>query len=314
LKFLLNLDENKIFNIWPAGVSQMNKIYNNNASAIYPKNYFDSDITVSLVEAMTPIDFRLPQSEYFGIDFSSLTENYLTLKYARGTDYEKKKKETLETIHHIAEKLYRNLQEVGYSSDELYRIKEIIKEQRKIVRSTRLYKDLQSSYRNIHLYVDLNNDPRVIETAYPRFRNKIFELIAYGNIKKGVINYDTDRNVVQVKDTSLRKGVFLEGMEFLECFIEAELQDCLVENCKIRSSTLIDSDVLSNNNIKYSRIKNCNFMGFENNISHTFIDNSLKKIILANLTECVVRKGTVSLESEVDKKTEFIKNKIKKQL
>lgn len=311
-KFLLNLDEKKIFDLWPASYSKANKVYESDAALIYPKNYFDSEITLSLIETMNPVSFKIPRSRYMGIDFQNLPNNYITINYISGKNYQNIKKNAVGIVNHVVEKLYETLQHNNYTKEEIFKINKIIEKQKDIIRSTRSAQRLVENYNNINLYVDLSNDPRVIEGAYPKFRAKVFELIAYGNLKRGVLNFDSDTNKLQVKNGSIRKGIMLEDMEFFECLIEGEFENCLFENCKIRSSKLTESTVVSNNEARYTYFKDCPFIGEANEIRLSYFDNSPDMIINGSLYECIVRRGAVSIESEVDDNTEFVERRLKR--
>jgi len=127
-----------------------------------------------------------------------------------------------------------------------------------------------------------------------------------GGITEAVINYDTRRKVVQIKDAILKKSILVEGVEFYQSSIEADAKNCLFEGCTIRNSKLNECTIFSNNSIKNSKIIDCDYLGGANEISSSYLDNSEKKVINAELKECLVNRGKFSMSSSIDKKTKVL--------
>ena len=126
-------------------------------------------------------------------------------------------------------------------------------------------------------------------------------------MNKAVINFDTARKRIQVKDARIKKGFSLSDMDFFNCHIEADLENCLFEQCVIRNSNMRDSDLHSNNDIKYSKIFDCKYGGYLNEIKSSSIYSNMDIIINADLHNCIVFDGNFSQESKIDSKTELIK-------
>jgi len=79
-KYILNLDEAKIFDLWPSAKSRIQKIYKNSVLNIYPKNKFISEASLDYANPSSPFDFNLPFSKYFGLNFTKLPNNYLEVR------------------------------------------------------------------------------------------------------------------------------------------------------------------------------------------------------------------------------------------
>jgi hypothetical protein len=182
----------------------------------------------------------------------------------------------------------------------------MLEKYQRVIDSTKTYEIFKHSYPDIHLYVDLTNHKFLIESNYIAIRNKLFELITCCEMEKAVINFDTARKRVQVKEARIKKGFSLNNMDFFECYIEGDIKDCLFENCKIRNSNLQDNMIYSNNDIKYSNLANCKYGGFLNEIKSSYIVSNPNDIINANLSNCIVLNGNFSQESKIDKYTELI--------
>lgn len=307
-KYILNLNEGKIFDLWPSAKSRIQKIYKNSVLNIYPKNKFIAETSIEYANPASPTDFNLPYSKYFGLNFTKLPNNYLEVRYAGGKDYEKKKHEAVELINYMAESLYETLQNNNtYTVNEKMKISEFMKSRKDIVLSVKTYENFVRNFPNIQLMVDLKTDPRIVESNYSNLREPLFDLITTGNLSDGLVNYDTNEKRIQVRDASLKECFSIGRLDLINCYVEGEISGCRLFECKVRSSRLMDSLLIDKNDIRYSYLKECSFhQGGENRVELTFIKSKPEHIIYAELKECIVRSGTVSLDSKVDSKTEFI--------
>lgn len=312
-KYILSLNEERIFELWPSAKSKIQKIYKNSVSNIYPKNKFISETAFNYSNAESPTDFAYPQSKYFGLNFEKLREGYLEIRYAGGLDYQVKRSSATTLINYIAESLCHTLQSnYRYSVDEQRKINEIQKQQRETTLATKTYENFVQNYPKIELYVDLMDDPRIVNSNYLNMRDKIFELLTYGKMEKGKINYDTETGRTQLKDSTIKEGFGINGIDIISCSIEAEITDCRLFECKVRSSNLIDCKILTSNDIRYSYLSECSFeKGGVNRIDMSYLKCSPSCIIYSDLNECVVNSGIISLDAKVDNKTEIISRNTK---
>lgn len=307
-KCILSLNEERIFEMWPSAKSRVQRIYKNPVTNIYPKDKFISESAMQYSKPGNPMDFAYPQSKYFGLNFEKLREGYLEIRYAGGPEYQLRRADATNLINYMAETLHSTLlNNSAYSVDEQRKINEVVKIQRANTLALKTYENFVKNFPEIELYIDLKNDPRIVESNYLNLRESLFDLITYGKVKKGQVNYDTQTKRVQVKDTSIKEGFALHDLDFINCSIEAELSNCLLFGCKVRSSRLAECKVITDNDIRYSHLENCLFeRGTANRIDLSYISNSDHGVIYADLNECIVRAGTVALESKVDSKTEIL--------
>ena len=309
-KYLLGIKEEELFKMWPAKDNETGKIYQNHFQYIQPKDIYNTIVSERFIEKMNPVEFNFPESDFFANNFSELSREQLVVKYISGKEYTRKKKESVDTINLVIEHLYDTLlHNYEYTIDERRKITGIVNEFKNSINGTRSYLNFKMIYPNIDLYVDLKSDPYLIEANYQTIRDKIFKVIVGGGIKEGVINYDTRRKSVQIKDVVLKKSILIEGIEFYQCEIEADAKNCLFEGCTIRNSKLVECSVFSNNTIKNSKILDCDYLGQSNKIVRSYLDNSDKKMINADLSECLVNHGHFTLNSTLDKKTKLINRK-----
>jgi hypothetical protein len=306
LKFILNLDEAKVYDLWPSALNKTQKPYKGSVSFIYPKNRFIAETTLAVKP--DPTQFQIPQSKYFGLNFQKLSEGYLDIRYAGGQSYQDKKAQAVELINYLAELSYSVLEKNNeYTLAEKQQVSSILEKQKSTLLAIKTPQNFRASFPNIAMYVDLRSDMPIIEANYENLKEKVFELIAFGNLKSGVINYDTNTKKIQVKDAKLKEGFGISGVELFNCIIEGEVTDCLIYGCKLKSSLIRESIIYSNNEIRHSLLKNCSFQrDGVNLIAGSYLDIKSENPIFAELKECIVRSGTLSYNSVADNKTEFV--------
>jgi len=314
-KYILNLNEAKIFEMWPSATTRIQKIYKNSVLNIYPKSKFVTESGLAYSYPSSPLDFNLPHAKYFGINFTKLSNNYLEIRYAGGKGYETKKREAVGLINYIAESIYETLQKNSeYSNAETRKISDLLEKNRAILNSVKTYENFIKAYPEIELFVDLRNDPRIVESNYSNLKEKLFELVTTGNLKKGTVNFDTEKHRIQLKDSNLKRAFSTSGIDLVNCTIEGEISECELYGCKVRSSHVRDSVILTGNDIRYSYIRGCTFIKEgRNRIDLSFIKNEPGTQIYSDLNECIVRSGTVGLNCKVDSKTEFIEELVANQ-
>jgi hypothetical protein len=306
-KYILNLDENQIFEWWPNIASDKQKIYQSKSIFVYPKQLYSSRLTGSLLEKANSMEYNFPESSNFGTDFTSIDKGYLRVKYAGGKNYQKKKQETVDLVNYTSKHLYETLKNnFSFDINEKRKIDRLLEKYQHVIDSTKDYDTFKYKYPDIDLHVDLRKHSFLVESNYQSIRNKLFELISCCEMEKAIINYDTARKRVQVKDAKIKKGFSLSSIDFFNCHVEADVNDCLFEQCHIRNSNIVNSTLYSNNDVKYSKISNCTYGGYLNEIKSSSIYSSRDKLINANLSNCIVFNGNFSQESTIDQKTELI--------
>lgn len=306
LKFVLNLDEAKIYNLWPNSLNKTQKPFRGSVNFIYPKNKFIAETT--LAYKPDPTQFQIPQSKYFGLNFKKLAEGYLEIRYAGGKDYQTKKSQAVDLVNYLAELSHAVLENnFEYTLAEKQTIVSILENHKKISAAIKTPQKFRDSFPNLSLYVDLRSELPILEANYDAIKDKLFELIAMGNIESGIINYDTQTQKVQIKEAKINKGFGIKGVELFNCIIEGEVSECLLYGCKVKSSMIKESQIYTNNEIRHSILKNCSFQrDGVNLIAGSYLDIKPENHIFAELKECIVKSGTLSYNSVADNKTEFV--------
>lgn len=307
VKYLLGLNEKRLFELWPQPENDRRLVYQNQINYIRPKRLYETILSPNVVKRANLMDLNLPESEFFGNDFSEISKGKLSINYIGGKDYTKKKKEAVEAINLVIDHLYETLKNnYDYTNQEDIRISGIVSEFKNAIDSTRNPMTFKSSYPNIGLYVDLKSDKYSVEAGYPQIREKVYQLVVGGGITEGHINYDTRRGTIQVKGAKLKRSIVLEGAEFFDCEIEGDVKGCLFDRCVIRNSKLTECSIYHSNLIKFSKMMDCEYFGESNEIVSSFLDNSLNKPISGDLRECVINRGKLSLSCKVDDTTRII--------
>jgi hypothetical protein len=310
-KFLLNIDEAAILEFW--NKSNPEKIYKNTIKYIYPKNTLMCDINESSVRKISPSDFTYPKSKYFGLDINEIKNNTVKLRYVGGPNYHKKKDKIVQLIDSTIETMYETLANPVFSDLDRSRVFQVLKEQAHIVNSLKSFDKFKAHYPDIRIMIDLKEDDRLVKgLRYDEIKEKIFELLAYGNIKRGLINYDTDTKAFQIKETRIDQGFYINNVEFFDSIISGDLNNCSFNACEIAASKLNECTIMSYNNIKKAAIYDCAFHGTSNIVKTSYIKNKPDLLIEADIFNSVIREGTVAYGYEVDSLTEFIESKIKK--
>jgi hypothetical protein len=307
LKYLISIDEKRLFELWPQPKNENRLIYQNHLQYVQPRRIYDMVLTESVIERGNAIDLNFPESDFFATNFSEINKGTLIVNYISGKDYTKKKKEAVETLNIVIEHAYQTLiDNYNYSNQEKIKISEMVGDFRRAIDSTRNLRGFKSAFPEISLFVDLNQAPHLLEANYPQIREKLFKLIIGGGITEATINYDTNRNHIQIKDAELKRSILLEGVEFFNCTIEGDIKNCLFENCIVKNSKLEGCTIYSNNMVTFSKLIDCDYLGESNEIRSSFLDNPDTKMINADLTECLVNRGKLTLSSEVDNSTKII--------
>lgn len=307
-KFVIGLDEKKIFEIWPTlQTSKVQKVYKHPVTYIHPKNRFISE-KMNTVTMMNSADFSIPQSKYYGVNFEKLKEGYLEIRYAGGQGYQKKKNQSTALINLIGEHIFNVLSNnKSYSQEEIDKCNDIIVRNRKISIATRTFEALQRNYPRIEFIADMSDHRELLRNRYMEIREKVSDLLNFTGMTYGVINYDSDRKRLQVRDAKIKSDVQLEGYDFFNCKIESEMKDCLVYECKITSSLMKECTIAENNEIKYGFLDHCKYSASGlNTIKYSYLKNDVIAPIAGKMVECIINKGVLLETSEVDSKTEII--------
>jgi hypothetical protein len=305
-KFLLNFNEAKAFELWPQEI-RSSKIYKHSINLIYPKNKFIAEATVPSGSYSSQMEFSFPRSKQFGINFDRISEGFVTIKYIGGKDYEKRNTQAVELLNLVIETLFSTLKSNSiYSDRDREKIKEILTEQKSHLTALKSYATFETKFPLIKLSMDLDSRPEILGAKFNLVREKLFDLVTYGGLVRGRVNYNSETNQVEVLEGRIKNGFNLSNIIFMESSIQAELSDCTLVNCKVRSSRLLECTIFDKNDIRYSTLSNCNFnQSGVNTIQQSTIKGQPNMQVSADLTECLVVGSPLSYHATKDSKTEI---------
>jgi len=305
-KFLLNFNEAKAFELWPQEI-RSSKIYKHSINLIYPKNKFIAEAAVPSGSYSSQLEFSFPRSKQFGINFDRISEGFVTIKYIGGKDYEKRNTQAVELLNLVIESLFSTLKSNSiYSDRDREKIKEILTEQKSHLTALKSYATFETKFPLIKLSMDLDSRPEILGAKFNLVREKLFDLVTYGGLVRGRVNYNSETNQVEVLEGRIKNGFNLSNIIFMESSIQAELSDCTLVNCKVRSSRLLECTIFDKNDIRYSTLSNCNFnQSGVNTIQQSTIKGQPNMQVSADLTECLVVGSPLSYHATKDSKTEI---------
>lgn len=302
LKYVLGFNEDFVYDRFP---KRKQSIYARSINSIYPINKFVSAGDVSIIHKE---NYELPSEKYFGINFSKLQNGYLEARYMGGRGYEKKQREIKEIIDYTVLFTYNVIEHnYEYTPTEVAKLKNAMKEYKKVVSS---FSDMDSfflNYPNIKVLVDLKGEREIIKTFWVMLREKLFDLIVRCGMRRGMVNYDADCSKFQLKDAILSKAFPIKDMEVFDCKVNSgNIINCDLYRVEATNAHILDCNLYSGNNIKKSKIINSPFHSY-NTAEDCYIDNRLH-IINGTVERGIIRSGDIGPGAKVSKETEIIKS------
>lgn len=299
IKMIMSIDENKIIEHWYR--TGQEKIYQQHIHYIYPTRPFEKEINSRIFETSSNMELNIPESERFGMSFSKIKEGIVSLNYIGGKDYEKSTKDTSKFIGEIVEKINKSANNRNYDSVEQSKINQLTERQKRVLSNIKTYESFCKNYKDIKLFLDLKHNNDDLKQRYNLFREKLFHLIAFGGIKEGLVNYNSDNGKIEIKSARVRQGILIENVDFYNSVITGDLKNCKLFSCDMFASTLTECKLLDGNKIKKSKVFECEFGGNGNEIVSSYVENN-KNIVHANIKTSMIR-GKISQLSQIDEES-----------
>lgn len=299
LKFCLSFDESIVFKHFP---KREGNVYAATMKTIIPANPFTYTDSFKIV---SPNSFMTPNTKYFGVNFLKQEKNYLEFRYLGGADYDKKIQSILDLYDNFTLQLFRIMQNQEYSQTDIVQLKKIISKHKKIVEGFSSYSNFVYNFPNIALMVDLNSDQQVVLTFWNTLRLALYNLVVFGHMDKGIINYDTDMSKIQIRDSKITKASEIRNYEIFNTYIDGMLYDCDLYNCTITSSHLNNCVLVKGNLVEDSKVSKTPIQ-YSNKLKTCYIDND-KTLINGKLEACIIRNGDVSQLAVLDKDCVIVK-------
>ena len=288
-KFVLNFNEEAVYEAFP---NRRDSVYAKSIKFIVPL----SGMTQPSPGRISWKNYIFVSEKYYGVNFSKLPKNYIEFRYLGGADYEKKYNTILNMTEHFVLSLYESLVDPVYNENDLKILDSLLEKHKSVIESYKTYSAFKRKYPNIKLMVDLKTYDQIVETFYPKMREKIFELLTKAGLKEGLINYDADTGKMQLKNAELMKCFEISGIDIVDCKIQGN-----IIGCDIFSTELINSSMMM-----------CNLFGATDAISSKIEDSYVSKNVVVKDSYVFGPRGVFSGDMEggifrLGRATEFAK-------
>lgn len=298
LKFILDFDEEFIYERFPR---RRNSKYARSIKQIMPVNKFVFNDSVQQIHRT---NYQVPDSKYYGMNFSKLTKGYIEARYLGGRSYQKKTKEIIEIIDYVIQRVYDSLENPDYSEMNVEHLRRILRIHKKVVTSFSDPETFQINYPNIKVFADLKGDLEVLKTFWVHIREQLFNLIVNCSMKKGMLNYDADVGKYQLKDAIITKAFDLKDMEVFDTKIGGNIDNCDLYRCVISNAHITNSNLYAGNIVTKSKIIETP-VHLYNEVKDCYIDNKYH-LINGKIVGGIIRSGEIAPTANVSRKTEVI--------
>lgn len=306
LKFILAYDEGEIFKYFP---NRENNIYARGIKQVFPVNRF---MNLDNIKGISKDMYITPNTKYYSVNFDKIKNNYLEFRAIGGSGYEKKADEILKIMEYNALTLFKCLNNPFYDENDVNILNSIMTDHKKVVGSFSNPEIFMLKFPDIKLFVDLKGDMEVVKSYFPLIKDRLFDLILFGGVKKALINYDTDIARIQIKGATFKDSFLIRDVDLVNCSVSGILENCKLWSCKIEKSHLEDCELVVENKVTDSKIRKTE-MGPRTTLDNCYIENG-SRTISGNVKNCIIRSGQISEVAKLDDKTQVIKlrKKVKK--
>jgi len=235
LKFILDFDEQYVYELFP---ERETNIYARSIKAIYPVHtHFNFDEPM-----LQASNYIYPSTKYYGINFMKLANDYLEFRYIGGKNYAAKSSECLLLLDHFIDSLV-NAQVKPYTKEHVTKLKDIISSKNLLFKAKRDFFSFTNVFRGIKLLVDTKDDEQHVKSFFTKIMDRIFPMLVkmekLDYSMKGIINFDTDNNTIELKGFKLRDTI-LDDISMV--IYDSNIRQCLIENVDVKFSYLSECD------------------------------------------------------------------------
>jgi hypothetical protein len=255
LKLILNTDEDEIYRFFP---KRKNNIYAKSVKNLIPfKQYDFFNVNIDSVRN----SMKLPNDKYFGINFintpNGKKDQRIEYRYIGGTDYEKNIGTVLYFMDRFILDSYSCIDN-GFDSEDSRKLEEYMEENIHKFKTFSKFENFIVEFPSIELQVDQDGTYDVVDSNFPRMYNALYNLMESADrLKDCIINFDTDRKVLEVVDAQIKSVLTMNKIEFVNCMILDGIYDsCNFHGCEISNSQLTKSSI-HNSDVNGSKVLSC---------------------------------------------------------
>lgn len=248
MKFILEFDEARVYKYFP---NRENSTYAKSIKWIMPKHeafYYNEDLISS-------DNFTFANTKYYGINFEKAQKNYLEFRYIGGKDYEKRTDDILHLADSFIMSIWNSTSNPRFTSANKIELRRILQKNAPLMAMLKDYNAVNKYWPKINILVDLQDNPQVISVQWDRFKNKVLELLSNGSMEEGIINYDSDYSMVQVKDGKFGAAYLLDGFEFVDCELSGNIENSSIYGGKVKGAQILRSQVYKGCEIMDSKVE-----------------------------------------------------------
>lgn len=248
LKFILEFDEARVYKYFP---NREDSTYAKSIKWVMPKQeafYYNENLISS-------DNFTFANTKYYGINFEKAQSNYLEFRYIGGKDYEKRCDDILHLAEMFIMSIWHSCFNQAFTPQNKIEMKRILHKNQPLMEMLKDYSAVNKHWPEIHILVDLQDDPQVIGVHWNRFKKKVLELLSNGGMTEGVINYDSDFGMVQIKDGKFKTAYLLSEFEFVNCELSGNIEFCELYGSKVSGGNILRSNLYQGSEIIDSKVE-----------------------------------------------------------
>lgn len=296
-KFVLNFDENKVFEHFP---ERKNSVYSKSIKFIVPLSSFHQESP----EKTFSKNYMFVREKYYGVNFNKIPKGYLEFRYLGGKNYEKKYLDILQLTEHFILSLYDSLTNPQFTERDVKELNSILEKHKGVIQGSKSYTLFQKHYPKIKLMIDLNTSKSIVDMYYPHVKEKVFELITKAGLTEGWVNYDSDVGRLQLKDAELLKCFEMEGIDVIDCTVRGNVKKCDIFSSEINDSSLKECNLFGSSVIKGSKIED-SYVN-RNVVAENCFVYGMRGVFSGEMEGGVFRKGKVTNLARISSDTDVI--------
>lgn len=300
LKFILEFDEARIYKFFP---DRENSTYAKSVKWIMPKReayWFDED-------HIEPNNFKFADTKYYGINFSKKEKNYLEFRYLGGENYHEKKEAVLHLLDRFILQVWNSCNSPKFTPENRIELRRILNKNLPLVEMLKDHRKLNEYWPKINVLVDLQDNYQTIKVQWDRIKERVLELLVDGSLEEGIINYDSDYSVIQIKDGVFKTAYNLENYEFINCKIRGNITNASIYGGYVEGSMLARCNLYQGAEVKDSKVESCYVHGSVT-ATNCFIFGR-DGIFRGKTVGGIFREGFLGKDARIDDATEVVVSK-----
>lgn len=298
-KFIIDFDENRVYDVFP---NRKYSVYARSIKTIRPNRVLFYSPSL---EEFSRSTLTLPADEkYYGVNFLKAEKGYLEYRYIGGEGYQNKARKILDLVDYFVIHMYETLNFNGaYTNNDYAKFKKMMNNQESIYKAFIKYGEFKQRFPNIKISIDMINDDQTLQSVWGNLRDKLFDLIITGDLKKGEFNYDTEAGRFQLKGTKI-SNCRVSDVEFINCEVSGVMERSWFYNCTINNSRIMFSQAVKGNTFNSCKIAETP-LHITNVCNDCFIENK-KHTINCEVNSGVIRNGEIGKLANVSPETMIV--------